>query len=413
MRPLSALFLSWEAPPFVAGGSWTATFHLVRRLVTRGVDVTVATPWSAASLHPLPFLTDIPTLGLGASGGTGSSGVAESYPSSPYGPYSPYGPSPSTTLPPNWQKGGYRSLGPYDSVASVRNELAQFADRLADLPELGRFDYVHAVDWISCAAASAVARQTGLPWVAHLHSIEIERNSVEPSRAIENLERRALVEADLVVVPSAVTKAQIARRYGTRTSPVLVLANPISTTVPVVSPGGEFASNRVVFLGRLTRQKGPDLYSMIAREVAPRHPEVEFEVFGAGELADSLRAPSSSVNLRGPLPWEARHDAFSGATAVIVSSRNEPFGMVVLEAMASGVPVLYPHYAGVAEVIAAGIQIDPHDVISSANQLSPLLRDKRHWSSVVARQKDSIAAFERRGDDLKLLDALTGLTSAH
>lgn len=55
VRRLSALCLSWEAPPFVAGASWTATFHLIRKLVVRGVDVTVATPWSAASLHPLPF----------------------------------------------------------------------------------------------------------------------------------------------------------------------------------------------------------------------------------------------------------------------------------------------------------------------------------------------------------------------
>jgi glycosyltransferase involved in cell wall biosynthesis len=193
---------------------------------------------------------------------------------------------------------------------------------------------------------------------------------------------------------------------------VLVLANPIFTTLPKVAPKGVFGSNRIVFLGRLTRQKGPDLYSAIASEVTRQDPVMAFDVFGSGELADSLRASDSSVDLRGPIAWERRHEAFSGASAVVVSSRAEPFGMVVLEAMASGVPVLYPHYAGVAEVITAGIQTDPQDVVSSAKALLPLLRNRNRWSSIVEEQKASVVGFADRRDELKLIDAVAGLTSA-
>jgi glycosyltransferase involved in cell wall biosynthesis len=412
-RRLSALFLSWEVPPFVAGGSWTATFHLVRRMAAHGVDVTVATPWSTESLHRRPFQIDIPTVGLGPPVETGDSEPVFSAPSdlsNPYSPYSPYGQNTWSSVFPYRHEERLGSWSPYDPSRSEGDELTAFADRVARLPQMERFDYVHAVDWISCAVAALVAKKTGVPWVAHLHSLEIERNPVQPSTWIERLERRALTAADLVVVPSAVTKANIGRRHGALTTDVLVMANPISISDSEVSSKGVFGSNRIVFLGRLTKQKGPDLYAAIAGEVTTRDPEVRFDVFGAGELAHSMRASGSSVNLRGPLPWENRHEAFSGASAVVVSSRNEPFGMVVLEAMASGVPVLYPHYAGVAEVISAGVQIDPRDVTSSANALLPLIRDRESWSSVVEGQTASIVGFARRCDERKLIDAVTRLT---
>jgi glycosyltransferase involved in cell wall biosynthesis len=437
---LSALFLSWEVPPFVAGGSWTATFHLVRKLVGHGVEVSVATPWSAGSLSSRPFEIDIPIVGLGAPMETGASVLdatslpnryspyspyapftpyrqyAPSHPYSPYsaftdGPYSPYGPN-SSTLPSGQHEQRSGPSGSEICPRSVSDDLTALADRLVDLPQIGRFDYLHAVDWISCAVASSVAKRTGIPWIAHLHSIEIERNSARPSPWIESLERRALHEADLVVVPSAVTKANIVRRHGVRATRVLVLANPISTTNRIItSSRGTFGSDRVVFLGRLTRQKGPDLYAAIATDVTKRHPEVAFEVFGAGELADSLRASDSSVELRGPVSWERRYEAFSEASAVVVSSRNEPFGMVVLEAMASGVPVLYPHFAGVAEVVRAGVQIDPHDVTASADTLLPLLRDSRRWSAIVKEQDVALSDFAGRRDELELIDAVIGMTS--
>ena len=103
------LLLAWEMPPFVAGGSWTATYHLVRRLVSSGVPVTVATPWDKALLSELPFGTEvsIECFGMSTDGAT-------SYPGGPYpgGPY-PGGPYPGGPYPGGPYPGGPYPGGPY------------------------------------------------------------------------------------------------------------------------------------------------------------------------------------------------------------------------------------------------------------------------------------------------------------
>ncbi len=80
--------------------------------------------------------------------------------------------------------------------------------------------------------------------------------------------------------------------------------------------------------------------------------------------------------------------------------------MVVLEAMASGVPVLYPSYAGVSEVVDAGIKIDPYRPEDVASALLALLDNEVEWSRVVAEQTRALSSYERRVGIDPLLTAL-------
>jgi glycosyltransferase involved in cell wall biosynthesis len=91
--------------------------------------------------------------------------------------------------------------------------------------------------------------------------------------------------------------------------------------------------------------------------------------------------------------WESRLRVFVGATVCVVPSRHEPFGMVVLESMAMGVPVIYPIHAGVSEKINSGIKINFDDKNNVAREIMKLLDSPEYWSTVVKQQTDEIAAY--------------------
>ena len=96
---------------------------------------------------------------------------------------------------------------------------------------------------------------------------------------------------------------------------------------------------------------------------------------------DVTRAP---VRLTGGLRWQDRLQAFSQATVVVVPSRAEPFGLVVLEAMECGVPVLYPNHAGVASVVGDGTWTMDDDLEKWTDETLKLLSDESRcakWSS--------------------------------
>jgi glycosyltransferase involved in cell wall biosynthesis len=147
----------------------------------------------------------------------------------------------------------------------------------------------------------------------------------------------------------------------------------------------------VLFLGRLTPQKGPDLFARIAVELRSRMSDVTFDVRGSGEQIHELQRagiwPSGEVEL------SVRGRAFGEASALLVTSRAEPFGMVILEAMQRRVPVFYPRIAGAAEVLQSGMKIDPTDTSAVATALADLLSSRDRWEEVVMQQSHEIAAY--------------------
>lgn len=429
------LMLLWEMPPLVAGGTWTATYHLVRNLKRSGARVTVAIPWVDWALTPLPFDTDVPVVALGidpprapAAGGGGP--YWSPYASPGWSPYAPTGWSAYGYGAPAWSPYGSVSgwpYGPYGGIgattygrapgASAYHEgsgllrlMDDFRRRVARLVARERFDLVHAHDWVTFPAAMEAARVAGIPWTAHFHSTEGERHPGRPDPVVEHLEREAARNAGALVAPSRSTAGRLAEVYGVEAARIHAVPNCLSPEeVPLADMGG-FETRRVVFLGRLARQKGPDLFARIAEEVLKTRPGVTFVAHGEGEEAPALyRSP---VRVLGPVDWRGRGSAFRGASAILVPSRAEPFGMVILEAMQHNVPVLYAAGSGAAEVLESGVQIDPEDAASSAARLIQLLDDWLAWERTVEAQSREIRAYPKRGYERELAGIWSALHAA-
>ena len=239
-------------------------------------------------------------------------------------------------------------------------------------------------------------------WIAHFHSLERDRRPWAPDASVERIERDAAHAAQAVVTPSRLTARCVADRYGVARSKIVVVPNVLSNGSGRRERGA-FASRRVVFLGRLESQKGPDRFAEVAARVRERDGGVAFEVYGDGQLRDRLARDGSPLRMRGPLSWSRRWSAFDGAAALLVPSRAEPFGMVVLEAMQCGVPVLYTSEAGVAEVIGSGLPIDANNVAATADRLLELLDDRLLWENVARGERREIVSYPERGYEQRLL----------
>lgn len=379
------LMLLWEFPPFVAGGTWTAAFHLVRVLRRAGANLVVVVPWAAATRVAGAFGTDVEVINLGLT--------------PPEPAFSPYGGGPYGGGPSRQVYGGYGSYagsyadgGAGSSMMRLREE---FLRRLLDEPSVRTAEVVHAHDWITFDAAQALAGDLGVPWIAHFHSLESDRRAGSAvDQVLAAIESRAVQSADALAAPSRYTAERLAADYGAAPERITVVPNPISPEPPVKpAETGRFETRQVVFSGRLTAQKGPDHFSEIGeRLLRGGAPPPRLVVYGDGELASLFRY-RSGFELAGALPWHERGRAFAAASAILVPSRAEPFGMVVLEALQHRVPVFFPPDAGVAEVIAAGVRIDPADAARVAAQVSTLLGDWPAWERVVEEQSAAFSSY--------------------
>jgi glycosyltransferase involved in cell wall biosynthesis len=420
---LHVLMLVWEMPPtFVAGGTWTACYHLVRKLRRRGARVTVAAPWRRSAMADTPFGVDVPIVGFDIDPPSDESPYQAAW--NPYGggepPYgggppgwSPYGSF--SASPPGWSAYG-TSVGVYGSDASdpaaagssLYRLMGEFRRRLASYLASHSFDLIHAHDWVTFEAAQSAAEATGTPWIAHFHSTETERQHGRENPLALAIERSAVRQARRVIAPSRVTAELLVREYGAPREPA-VIPNILSERAPATFNMGRFETRRVLFIGRLTPQKGVDLF-VNAVGKARQAREFEAEIVGAGD--DESLAGKYWLRRRGAVPWEKRGDAFRGASIVLVPSRFEPFGMVILEAMQHRVPVIYPERSGAAEVLRSGIKADPQNSEEVARRIVELLDDLGAWEAKVRAQADEIDAYPDRNYEDRVIAVWKGVDAA-
>ena len=430
------LMLLWEAPPLVAGGTWTAGYHLVRNLKRLGAQVTVAVPWSETVLSTLPFGTDVPLVSMGIDPPSGPAARFSAYgtptggASARSGAWSPY--ASLGAAPPLSPYGGARGYGAYgwtggtaaaspygrasagvvyQGGSGLLHLMETFRRRVTRYAEKHDFELIHAHDWVTFPAAMDASDALGIGWIAHFHSTEAERHPGRPDAVVQRLERDAARKANAVVVPSKATADRIAGDYDLRGENLHIVPNSLSPEEVPARNMGSFEARKVVYLGRLTRQKGPDLYAGIAREVLKQRSDVGFVAYGEGEEVFELQ--SSPVRLLGPVDWSARGSAFAHASALVVPSRAEPFGMVILEAMQHRTPVLYAADCGAAEVIESGIPIDPENAEEAAEHLLSVLDDWPRWEQIVDKQISEVAGYPERGYEQRLMTVWEATVRSH
>jgi glycosyltransferase involved in cell wall biosynthesis len=227
-----------------------------------------------------------------------------------------------------------------------------------------------------------VAAVTGKPLVAHVHSTEFDRSGENVNQQVYDIERAGLHGADRVVCVSHLTRSLALARYGVPPEKVEVVYNAVDPP-----KGGDFDvtpiardEKIVLFLGRITMQKGPEYFLRAAKKVLEKYKKVRFIIAGSGDLigaAVELTASlglGRSVTFTGFLRGRDVDRVFRMADLYVMPSVSEPFGIAPLEALSHNVPVIISKQSGVSEVLSHVLKVDFWDVDEMANKILAVLR---------------------------------------
>lgn len=437
---MRVLMLGWEFPPFISGGLGTACYGLTKALSAAGTDVIfvlpkpVTAPYSSQSRDvqrmesPAPstwqpgeaFPADDDSSSLPVSTrelrldefehvsfrtvnaiGTDPYARPADRPATPSS--FPRGPVPMTPPRP--------VVGPANSIAAPAPtmvptgtsaaseapvdlfvEVDRYAKQIVEMARGESFDVVHAHDWMTFPAAMAVAAATGRPLVVHIHSTEFDRSGTAVDERIYDIERRAMRAAMRVIAVSHLTKSICVEQYGVSADRIEVIYNAIDVPASKTVAGKRtdaFDPERydikpddkiVLFLGRITQQKGPEYFVAAAKQVLAVLSDVKFVMAGTGDLVKRTveLAANSGIGHKliftGFLRGDDVDAVYQAADLYVMPSVSEPFGLATLEAAAHGVPVIVSKQSGVSEVLENVMKVDFWDTPELANKIVNVLK---------------------------------------
>jgi glycogen synthase len=259
------------------------------------------------------------------------------------------------------------------------------------------FDIIYAHDWMTFLAGLEVKAKTGKPLALHVHALDYDRGGPDSKGWIFELEKYAMENADLIMPVSNYTASVITGHYGINSKKVSAVHNG-ADHVEVVKGQKGFPEKLVLFLGRVTGQKGPEFFLEVASKVFASYPKVRFVVAGTGDRLKRLietgafRQIGHKFHFTGFLTKEKVHRLLGMTDVYCMPSVSEPFGLSALEAAQFGVPMVISKQSGVAEVLGGALSADYWDVNLMAEQIIKLLKSKRLSSKVV---KQSLIDMEK------------------
>ncbi len=307
-------------------------------------------------------------------------------------------------------------------------EAAEYVKQLEQDGSTDHFDLIHAHDWMTFPAALKVKELTGKPLVLHIHSLETDR-TVDPlvDNPVVRLERHAIAEADGLVAVSDYTKQELVEHYGAEKEDIAVVHNgtpdifleetpSLITTPEVSSPKIEAPPNepraewpwplptvakqqqprelpswmgdytalvkpkqKVLFLGRVTKQKGPLTFLKTAKRLLEESQDLSFVVAGLGDQLEEMMQLAEEekiepyVEFKGFVERKAIRALLEESLVLFMPSASEPFGLVALEAAAMGLPIVASKQAGVMEVLPGVLTAEYWDSKQFARHLKMIL----------------------------------------
>jgi glycogen synthase len=425
--------LGWEFPPHISGGLGTACLGLTQGLAHHGVEVLFLVP-RAHGDEDRRFATvlggnevAVPRLADGAGEAVpappAAADVAASAATGPLlaqwaervtvlpvdSPLVPYltpdayharlqrlratmGTEPAASRPPEAAEASRTPPTPVEATETLSftgsygpdllSEVERYARVAAQVASREVFDVVHAHDWMTFPAGVLAARLSGKPLIAHLHASEYDRSGENVNPRVRDLEQWGLSAADRVICVSHFLAGLVRRRYGIADEKIRVVHNAVTQAEQVDGWRAPRAIPEpvVLFLGRVTYQKGPDYFLEAAARVLRLEPDVKFVVSGSGDMLPHVVEQAAAlgiarnVHFTGFLRGKDVERMYAMADIYVMPSVSEPFGISPLEAMASDVPVILSHQSGVAEVVRHALKVDFWDVDDIANKILSLLR---------------------------------------
>ena len=259
-------------------------------------------------------------------------------------------------------------------------KVIEYAAVSADMCMEWDFDVIHCHDWMTMLAGVEIKQRTGKPLVLHIHSLEYDRSQGNSNNWVYQVEKHAMETADAILPVSNYTGNIAVQHYGINPRKIHSVHNGVEkiTSYKVEKP---FPEKIVLFIGRVTHQKGPEYFIEVASKVLQEYPLARFVVAGTGDKLKELIETGAhkhlglNIHFTGFLSKEKIHDLLAMADVYCMPSVSEPFGLSALEAAQFGVPCVVSKQSGVSEVLIGALKADFWDVDKMAHYILMLLKD--------------------------------------
>jgi glycogen synthase len=413
---MRVFMLGWEFPPFISGGLGTACYGLTKAMSGIGTDVMFVLPRPVAT----PFSTHVKLVGPRPGSPLAlpttefrldefehvTFRTVDAALGDPYERPSEYRPprgqslkeliktqgaEPAAAAPVHLPAPAGESVGGPDPSlrpnahysGDLFSEVQRYAALAAEISRYESFEVVHAHDWMTFPAGLAVAGIKGVPLVVHVHSTEFDRSGLHVDQRIYDIERRGMHGAIKVIAVSYLTKNIITHHYGVDPAKVEVVYNAIESGNNGDDPQKyniQKDEKLVLFLGRITMQKGPEYFLAAAKKVLEVMDNVKFVMAGSGDMIRRTIEMAAAMGIghkvlfTGFLRGADVEKVFKMADLYVMPSVSEPFGIAPLEAMSHDVPVIISKQSGVSEVLSHALKVDFWDINEMANKIIAVLR---------------------------------------
>jgi len=283
--------------------------------------------------------------------------------------------------------------------------------KVAMLSKQEKFEVIHAHDWLVAPASISSKHYLGAPLISTIHSTEVGRSRGlhnPDSYLIDGLEWWLTYESKRIIVISNSMRQEVREHFRLPDEKIDVIPNAIDSSKyeirvdrdDVKRRFGIDSSERIVlFIGRLVPQKGVEYLIMATPKIIEKHPEARVVIVGNGWSKDYLLNLASSIGCQhkvlflGFLSDQDLIELTLSSDVLVIPSIYEPFGIVALEGMAAGVPIVASNTGGLAEIIEhdkTGFLAYKENPDSIAYGVNKILSDPGYASWLVQNAKRKI-----------------------
>lgn len=358
---IRVLMFGWEFPPMNDGGLGVACFGLTKALARHNIEILLVLP-----RHPGKEYNFLKLIPLNVKTVFINSPLKEYATSASY-------------------KQDYGQLPKNHSAMYGRNlfdEVWRYTECAKRIAREYEFDIIHAHDWMTYQAAIAAKEISKKPMVLHVHSIEYDRTGGNGrNEYVWGIEKHAMEMADAVLPVSNYTKNKIIEEYRIPQEKIEVVHNGIDPENAVIERMHALKKyNKIIlYLGRITLQKGPEYYIAAAKKALEKRQDLVFIVAGTGDMQYRIMHQAANLGISdkvlftGFVRGEQLKEMYSMADVFVLPSVSEPFGLTVLEAMSYNIPVILSKNSGVSEVVKNCLKVDFWDTHEIANKIISIL----------------------------------------
>lgn len=327
---MKILMLTWEYPPRIVGGIARVVHDLSKRLIKDGHEVTVVTYKEG----------DLPDY-------ENDKGV-------------------KIYRVPNFEINPNNFI---DWIMQLNFNLVAKATEI--IAKEGKFDVIHAHDWLVAYAAKTLKNSFGIPLVATIHATEAGRNGGihdETQRYINDSEWLLTYEASEVIVNSSFMKSEIQRLFGLPYDKINVIPNGLNMTAfsgleKDYSFRRQYAADNekiILTMGRMVYEKGVQHLIAAMPKILANYHDAKLVVVGKGGMIDDLRMQADALGISQKVYFAGflnsrKVPIYQCSDIAVFPSTYEPFGIVALEAMLAGIPTVVSDVGGLGEIVKHGI----------------------------------------------------------